>query len=91
MEKEKKAATYRAAKENQIASDKAKREKEAVAAAKKAAAEKAGKLRDAESTLKSLETKKRNGMLYKSGSVADIKKIDSEIATAMKKVADLKN
>ena len=90
VETEKKAATDRAAKEKQIAEDKAKRENAAVAAAKKAAAEKADKLRDAESTLKSLETKKRNGMLYKSGSAADTKKIDSEIAAATKKVADLK-
>ena len=56
---------------------------------RKTAEAKAQKIREAESTLKALEMKKKNAMTEKS-SAASIKSVDSEIAIAQKKLAGLK-
>lgn len=77
----------RAEKEKKIAAEKAEK-------AKKTAAEKAKieaqKLRDVESTLKSLEKKKMKDELTEKSTVAEMKKLDGEIAAARKKLAEFK-
>ena len=65
--------------------DKAKR-----LAERKAAEAKAQKIREAESTLKALEMKKKNALMTEKSSAASIKSADSEIAIAQKKLAGLK-
>ena len=58
-------------------------------AAEKAKVE-AQKLRDAESALKSLEKKKIKDEVIEKSTVAEMKKLDGEIAAARKKLAELK-
>jgi hypothetical protein len=59
-------------------------------AERKAAEAKAQKIREAESTLKALEMKKKNALMTEKSSAASIKSADSEIAIAQKKLAGLK-
>ena len=90
-EKEKKIAAEKAKKEKQIAAEKLAKEEKAAAEKKAKAAEKAKreaeKLRD---TLKSLEQKKIKDEATEKSTVAEMKKLDSEIAAARKKLAELK-
>ena len=75
-EKEKKIAAEKATKEKKIAAEKAKAD--------------AQKLRDIESTLKSLEKKKMKDELTEKSTVAEMKKLDGEIAATRKKLVEMK-
>ena len=75
--------------QNRAKEQKKRAEKEKKIAAEKAKAD-AQKMRDIESTLKSLEKKKTKDELTEKSAVAEMKKLDGEIAATRKKLAEMK-